>query len=251
MARKGGSKHLKRLPAPASWPIHRKEFKWVAKPRPGPHPLRRSLPLLLVIREILGLAKNKREAKIMLSEGHVKVDGRVRREYDYPVGIMDLIEIPSIKKTFRVLPSSKGLRLHAISDDEKEFKLCKVVAKTTIRGGNSQISLHDGKNVLVKVADSGHPTEDIYNLHDVLKIGIPNHEVLARLKLEEGVLGLVDGGKNAGVLAELTKIMKRGLSPTSVMLKDLKGNQFETTINYVFPVGKGESWITLPEENSE
>ncbi|MFX0075991.1 MAG: 30S ribosomal protein S4e, partial [Candidatus Hermodarchaeota archaeon] len=36
MTRKGGSKHLKRLPAPSSWPIHRKEFRWVVKPRSGP-----------------------------------------------------------------------------------------------------------------------------------------------------------------------------------------------------------------------
>ena len=50
MTKKGGSKHLKRLPAPVNWPIHRKEFRWVVKSRPGPHPLDRSLPLLLVVR---------------------------------------------------------------------------------------------------------------------------------------------------------------------------------------------------------
>jgi len=251
MAKKGGSKHLKRLPAPANWPIRRKESKWVAKPRPGPHPLKSSLPLLLVIREVLGLAKDQREAKIILSGGHVKVDGKVRHGYDYPVGIMDLIEVPSMKKAFRVLPSNKGLHLHAIEDYEKEFKLCKVIAKTTIKKGGSQLNLHDGKNILVKATDPNHPTEDTYGLHDMLKIGLLNNEILAHLKLEEGVLGIVDGGKNAGILAEVTKIRKSGLSPKSVMLKDLKGNNFETTINYVFPVGKGESWISLPEEKTE
>jgi small subunit ribosomal protein S4e len=239
MAKKGGSKHMKRLPAPANWPIRRKESKWVAKPRPGSHPLRRSLPLLLVIRDILGLAKDKREAKMILSEGHVKVDGKVRREYGYSVGIMDLIEIPSMKKAFRVLPSNKGLHLHAIEDYEKEFKLCKVIAKTTIKKGSSQINLHDGKNILVKTTDHNNPTENTYGIHDMLKIRILNNEILAHLKLEEGVLGIVDGGKNAGVLAEVKKIRRGNLFPTSVMLRDLKGNDFETTINYVFPVGKG------------
>jgi small subunit ribosomal protein S4e len=248
MTRKGGSKHLKRLPAPSSWPIHRKEFRWVVKPRPGPHSIGRSLPLLLIVREILGLVKTRREAKIMLSEGNVKLDGKVMYEDDYPIGIMDLLEIPAIKKAFRVLPSRKALQLHTVGEDEKDFKLCKIVGKTTIRGGHLQLNLHDGKNVLVKVADPKQREEDVYSVYDVLKIGIPNHEILAHLKLEEGALGIIEDGKNAGVLAEVIRIGKRGLSPASVALRESKGNQFETIIDYVFPIGKGEAWITLPEE---
>src|SRR4030042_1686301 len=152
MAKKGGSKHLKRLPAPANWPIHRKEFKWVAKPKPGPHSVERSLPLLLIVREILGFVKTRNEAKIMLSAGQIKVDGRVIREDDYPVGMMDLIEISSIKKSYRILPSHKGLKLHTLQGNEKDFKLCKIVSKTTAKGGHLQLNLHDGKNVLVKIA---------------------------------------------------------------------------------------------------
>ena len=96
-----------------------------------------------------------------------------------------------------------------------------------------------------------HQTDNVYNIHDILKVGIPNNEILAHLKLEEGVLGIVEGGKNAGVLAEVTRIGKSGLSTASIALRDLGGNQFETIIDYVFPVGKGESWITLQEDNSQ
>jgi len=249
MARRGGSKHLKRLPAPAAWPIHRKEFRWVVRPRAGPYPLTKSLPLLLVVRELLGLVKNRREARMMLSEGSVKVDGKVRREDDYPIGIMDVVEVPAIEKAFRVLPSSKGLRLYAVERGESEFKLCKIVGKTTVREGHLQLNLHDGKNVLVKVADLKNPTEDVYGVHDVLKIGIPDHEIQAHLRFEEGILGIVEGRKNAGALVEVTKIVKRkGPSKASVALRDFKGNQFETLLDYVFPIGRGEPWITLPED---
>jgi len=247
MARKGGSKHLKRLPAPGHWPIYRKKFKWVTKPRAGPHSIEKSLPLLLVMRELLSLVKNMREAKMLLSAGQIKVNGRIIREYNFPVGIMDLIEIPLINKIFRVLPSQKGLCLHTVSEDEKDFKLCKIVGKTTVKGGNSQLNLNDGTNILIKVTDNQSQV-DVYKIHDVLKIGVPNHELLAHLKLEDGVLGIIDDGKNIGVLAEITKIGKSGLSTASVELRDLKGNHFETIIDYVFPVGKGELWITLPKE---
>ena len=250
MTKKGGSKHLKRLPAPASWPIHRKEFKWVVKPKAGPHSLKESLPILLVVRELLNVVKNRREAKAMLSEGHVKVDGKVRHKDDYPVGIMDVIEIPTIKKAFRVLPSKKGLLLQPIEGDEKVFKLCKIVGKTIVRGGSSQLHVHDGKNILIKVADPNHPTEDVYGIHDLLKVKLPSYDVLGHLKFEEGILGIVNNGKNAGAIVEVTKIAGRPWPSTaSATLKDFEGNQFETILDYVFPIGKGEPWITLPGEN--
>jgi small subunit ribosomal protein S4e len=248
MTKKGVVKHLKRLAAPANWPIHRKEYKWVIKPRAGPHSLRKSLPLLLIVRELLGLVKNRREAKMMLSKGHVLVDGEVRREIDYSVGMMDIIEIPTLEKVFRVLPSSKGLRLYDIESADKEFKLCKITGKTTVRGGNMQLHCHDGKNIFVKTEDSEHPTENIYRVHDVLKIVIPDHTILAHLKFETGILGIVEDGKNVGAVVEVSQIIKRAWpSKASVTLKNYHGNEFETVLDYVFPIGKGEPWIHLPE----
>ena len=68
MAKMGSRKHLKRYKAPKSWPIHPKEDTWTVKPAPGSHAIEDSLPLLVIIRDILGLADNSREAKrIMLS----------------------------------------------------------------------------------------------------------------------------------------------------------------------------------------
>jgi small subunit ribosomal protein S4e len=250
MTKNGGSKHLKRLPAPARWPIHRKEFKWVVKPKAGPHPLNRSFPLLLIVRELLGLVKNRREADIMLSAGHVKIDGEIRREDDYPVGIMDIIEIPSTANAFRILPFKKGLRLHPVNKAEVNFKLCKIVGKTIVTGGYLQLNLHDGKNILLKTGES--KDQDIYSVHDVLKISIPDSEILSHLKFEENIFGIVDQGKNAGTKVEVKKIIKRPWpSKASVSLIDSQGNQFETILDYVFPIGKSEPWITISEEHSQ
>lgn len=33
-------RHLKRIAAPKTWPIKRKEHKWIVRPTPGPHPLK-------------------------------------------------------------------------------------------------------------------------------------------------------------------------------------------------------------------
>ena len=158
MGKKGKQQHLKRLPAPKFWPIHRKEAQWIVKPRPGPHKIHQCIPLILIVRDMLQLVKSRREAKIVLSEGQVKVDRKIRKNDDYPVGLMDVIEIPVINASYRVLPAlRKGLILHSITSKESESKLCQIINKTTVTGGHLQLNLHDGRNILCKVEDSKNP----------------------------------------------------------------------------------------------
>ena len=71
----GSRKHLKRYKSPKHWPIDPKEDKWTVKPSAGPHAIESSLPLLIVIRDILGLADNSREAKRIINNGEILVDG--------------------------------------------------------------------------------------------------------------------------------------------------------------------------------
>lgn len=246
MTRKSGPKQLKRLPAPANWPIHRKEFKWVVKPKTGTYSFRESLPLLIVVRELLKLVKDRNEAKAILSEGQVKVDGKIRHSDSFAVGIMDVIEIDAMKKAFRVLPSGRGLLLHDVEGDEKGFKLCKIVGKTTVEGGAIQLHLHDGRNINIDVSDPKHPIEDIYRVGDILKVKLPDYEVLDHLKFEEGVLGIVNSGENVGSIVEIAKIIEKPWPTTSsAALKDRDGKQFETILDYIFPIGKGKPWISI------
>jgi small subunit ribosomal protein S4e len=107
MAIMGSRKHLKRFKAPKHWPIHPKENKWTTKPNAGPHAIEESLPLLLIVRDILGVADNAREAKRIINNGEILVDGRARKDYKFPVGFMDVIEIPKTENIYRVLPDEK------------------------------------------------------------------------------------------------------------------------------------------------
>ena len=173
MARKGGRRHLKRLAAPKFWPIPRKEFKWAVKPSPGPHPADNCLPLLVIIRDILGLAETAREARMILGQRKILVDGRVRTDYKYPVGLMDVVAIPELKKAYRCVPKlGGGLTLLEIPEEEACFKLCRIEDKTTVNGGHIQLNLHDGRNVLVRIQDPLNPVEDVYKTGDVLKLSL-------------------------------------------------------------------------------
>src|SRR5260370_17863714 len=92
-ARKSGPRQLKREPAPGFWPIKRKERTWAANTRPGPHSREKSLPLVIIIREILGFARTSKEAIRIISTGKVKIDGIFRRDHPIPLGLIHSFQI--------------------------------------------------------------------------------------------------------------------------------------------------------------
>ncbi len=249
MARKGGRRHLKALAAPRFWPILRKEYRWTVKPSPGPHPINRCIPLLIIVRDILKYAKTAREARKLIAEGHFKVDGRVRRDYKYPVGLMDVLEIVDTGETYRVIPVPiKVLGIHEISKDEAKFKLCRIENKTTVKGGHIQLNLHDGRNVLIRVSDPTNPAEDQYSTLGTLKLSMPEQQILDYIPLKEGVIAIISGGRNVGRVGRIVDV-KRGIRRfrSIVTLEDKNGNKFQTSLDYVFPIGIDKPLISLPE----
>ena len=250
MGKKGGKKHLKRKPAPKFWPIHRKEAVWTVKPKPGPHPLSRCIPLALIVRDMLKFAKTRKEARKIISQEKIKVNGKIQREELFPIGLMDVISIPDAGKAYRVLPSKKGLVLHSVETDEAEFRLCRIENKTAVKGGHLQLNLHDGTSIRVQVKDPKKPEEDVYQTLDTLKLSIPDQEVIGHMKFTVGAPAIIIGGKNVGKYGKITAIeekpsqKRRGLLVT---IEDENGNRFQTTLNFVFVVGDTEPSISLAE----
>lgn len=239
MAIMASRKHLKRFRSPSHWPIHPKEYKWTVKPSPGPHAIEASLPLMIIVRDILGVADNAREARKIINSGEVLVDGRPRKNYKFPVGFMDVVSIPRTGEVYRVLPDERGrLVLHPIGEENAGFKLCKIVNKTTIRGGKTQLNLHDGRNYL---------SEDEFRVGDVVKLAVPEQEILERIPFEKGSLGLVTGGRHTGEIGRIKKInITRSPMPNTAVIETEAGKTFLTLKDYVFVIGKDESVISLP-----
>ena len=249
MGRKGESGHLKRKPAPKLWPIHRKEAVWTVMPKPGPHPISSSLPLALIARDVLGFAETAKEAKNIISKGKIMVDGKVRRDERFLVGLMDVVSIPDAKKSYRALPSRKGLLLHPIDADEAAFKLSRIEDKTIVKGGNVHLDLHDGSSCFVAVGNSQTP-EDTYHTLNVLKVSIPKREILGTAKLTAGAPAIVIGGQNMGKFGKVATIEMQADKKRRdllVTLKDSNGNQFQTILDFVFVLGDTDSNISIPE----
>jgi small subunit ribosomal protein S4e len=218
---------LKRLAAPKWWPIKRKVKKFVVAPR-GSHPKDFSLPLLVLIRDILKLAETNKEAKRIIKAGEVLIDNRKVKDPKFGIGLLDVIEIPSLKKSWRAIPQN-GLSFIEISSKEAKLKICKIINKKTLKKNKNQLNLNDGRNIL---------TEEKYSTHDSLLIEIPEQKIVEHLKFEEGSLVLVTGGKNAGKMAKI-KIIERN----RVWLDNEK--LFEIPKKMVIVVGKDKPVIKL------
>jgi small subunit ribosomal protein S4e len=250
LGKKGRSSGLKRKPAPWFWPVHRKEFTWTVKPVSGPHSLENCMPLAVILRDALGFAKTRKEAKIIVSQGKVHVDGKVQNKDDFPVGLMDVVSIPDIRKSFRVSPSYKGLILNEISNEEAEFKLCRIERKTIGRKGNVQLHFHDGSNIIVEVTDSNNPKEDVYKTLDTLKVSIPGRQILGHVKMKEKNYALITGGKNIGQYGRIVEIEKaegKKRRNALVTIEDRDGNRYHTVLDFVFAIGETEPIISLEE----
>lgn len=244
MGSKGGLGHLKRLPAPWFWPIHRKEWKWAPKPNPGAHATANCLPLELVLRDDLAKAKTRREVAVILSSGKVQVDGRVRQDKNFPVGIMDVIELTDANVSYRVLPiERKGLTLVRIPKDEAKFKLCKILRKSTEAKGLMQFGLHDGRNLTAPPTDA---EASGYSTKDTLRVSLPAQRVLSHMKFEKGNFALVVAGHNLGKTGKIVDLQGgTATRPAMVTIEDATGSKFETMVDYTFVVGTDKPSIKL------
>ncbi|MEM3421611.1 MAG: 30S ribosomal protein S4e [Candidatus Hadarchaeum sp.] len=238
MAKKGSSRHLKRYAAPRSLKLPRKSVVWTMKPSPGPHPADRAIPLRILLRDYLSIARTAREADGVINRGEVFVDGKVRRSPDFPVGFMDVVRLPALDTNYRILLDHLG-RLVPVKtlSSEASFKLCKIIRKQYVRGKKIQLTLHDGRNVVGDFLD--------YKPGDVVKISLPEQSILERLPFEVGSIAMVTAGSNVGRVGKITEIKTIiGTQPNIVTLED-GGLTFQAPEHYIFVLGKEKPAISL------
>ncbi len=230
---------LKRGAAPRTWTIPRKGTKWVKRPGPGPHPQHQSVPLQIVLRDVLGIARTTREALILAREGHVQVDHRVVKDLDRGLGLMDTLSLSApLDAHYRMVKNRRGkLVLVKIPSPEAGLKLGQVRFKHTVPSGRVEVTLHDGRNLLVAPSTP-------YRVGDTVKIEVPTQKVVDHYKLAPGALAFVSGGSHVGELARVDRIEVRNSShPNLVHFQE----GFSTTKEFVFVVGQKAPEVTVAE----
>ncbi|HUV34583.1 MAG TPA: 30S ribosomal protein S4e [Candidatus Desulfaltia sp.] len=240
MGKKGPVKHMKRHQSPAFWPIHRKSGTWATKTRAGPHSLRTSMPVNVLIRDELKYAKTARESKYLIKQGKVIIDGKPRLDEKFPVGLMDVVTIPDSKEHFRVLPDHNGkLRLQHIAEDEAKFKLVRITGKSTLPGKRTQLNFHDGQNLIVA------SEADRYSVNDVIKLKVPEKEILDHVEFKEMQQSIITGGRSQGAQGMIIGFGPEPGWKKICTIRTPQGDDIRTLAGYVFVVGSKQPLITL------
>ena len=237
MGKKGGRNKLKRVAAPRSWDIPRKGDRFVFKPIPGTYPTASSYPLGVVIRDLASLAERAKEIKYVVKTGRVLVDGRARHSPSFPVGLFNVVSVPSEGISFRLVPSPKGLRLAKVSETESGRKLCSIKSKTKVRGGHIQYGLHDGRSIMDDKLD--------LSPGDAVLLEVPAQKVLDSVRLAKESMGLILTGDRAGQLGRIVEVKKGTISRERMVKISLPSGEAEIPSRLVFPVGQEQPMITV------
>lgn len=208
--------HLKRLVAPKTWPIKRKETVFVTHQYPRAK-TERSLPLSIILRDLLKVGNTTKEIRRILREKQLLVNGKVETNHRFAAAILDIIEIPKIGKTYLVTFNKLG-KICLAEIKKPSYRVLRIEGKTKQAGGKAQLNLFNGANVLAE--------KDDYKVGDAVKISIPEGKLTGKISPAEGTKVLVVGGAHIGETATIKSLML-SKKPKEVMLANEAG-EFRT-----------------------
>ncbi|ESS08637.1 MAG: SSU ribosomal protein S4E [uncultured archaeon A07HN63] len=220
------SNHQKRLSVPNSWPVERKTETYTVKAGAGPHG-EDGVPLLVLLRDVLGYVDSKKEARYALNQDSVLVNGDAISDERRPIGMFDIIAFTEREEYYRVFPDEGGrLALTPVDADAAGSRLGKIIRKEQVTGGAFQLTLHDGTNIRVDDASE-------YTPNDSLVIDNEDKSVVAHFVYEEGALVTAVDGQHAGDIGTVDEIVvTQGSGDNTVHATNDDGG-FETIEDYV------------------
>ena len=235
------SNHQKRLSVPNSWPVERKTQTFTVKAAAGPHG-EDGVPLLIVLRDVLGYVDSRKEARYALNNDGVLINGTPVSDESRPVGMFDILAFVEREEFYRVFPGEGGrLALTAIEGDAAESKLGKIVGKQHVAGGDVQLALHDGETLIVEDGSE-------YSGGDSIVVSNEGDEIVAHFPYEEGALVTAVDGTHAGEIGEIAEITVTASSSPNNVRVETEDGEFETIEPYVVVIDEN---FTSDEEGED
>lgn len=185
--------HIKKSQMPKAWPVPRKGGKkrFVAVPS---HATSKGISVLFLLRDVLKIAKTRKEVRYMTLNGMVKVNNLVRTDENFPVQVFDTVNLEKAKLNYKLEIVNRKFKLVEITAKEAETKIVKIVGKKTIGKDKIQMNLGDGQNIL---------TKEKFSVGDSIVLNTKEQKILKILPLKEGAKIEVVLGKHAGEMGEL------------------------------------------------
>jgi len=198
--------HLKRQRIPKNWPIHRKGTKYVVTPN------FKGLPVLIILRDILKSAQNRKEVKRALHVGNILLNGKIVKDEKNSALLFDVITNVPAKENYQVGLTEKGkFKVEKVSEAGK--KIAKIMDKKVLKGKKTQLNLSDGRNVLSDVKCS---------VGDSIIINFKDNKIEKCLGMNDKAKVIVVAGKHAGKQGVVRKLkLERKMASVIVGEEDI------------------------------
>jgi small subunit ribosomal protein S4e len=220
------SSHLKRIVAPKTWPILRKTTKFIARPKPCGQKLALTLPVVVIMRDILGLVSTSQQARKILRTEPVMVNNKRVFDTDSAVGFMDVLNVGG--KNYRLLINENNT-LYLVPAHE-EILIQKISGKTTLAKGKTQIACTSGRTIIIEKND--------YKVGDSIVLG-KDGKITANYPLAIGATVLLIGGNHIGKAGKVEKIEGK------TIMVSVSGQTLETATIHAYVIGKEKPAISL------
>jgi small subunit ribosomal protein S4e len=228
MTKKGSTKVLKTQCAGKVFKVDKKKT-FVLRPAAGKHTLLKTVTVGYVLRDILHLTENNRESTRVIRHKDMLVDKKPIKSINYAIGLFDIIELPRIKKSYKVTYKQNGLiTLIEIGHDETKHKVCKIIKKIITKKGQIQLITNDGRTVLT--------TNQAYKTKASIKLDLEDNTIKEYYPLEKGRKVFLIGGKHIGKTGTIVSVKKGNMIKKELVKLKIDDKEFETTEKNVFVI---------------
>lgn len=209
--------HLKRQSMSKSWPVFRKGTKYIVRPR---FDIKNGVPLLVVLRDMLKLAQNRKEVKRAIHKGNILLNKKPATDEKGSILLFDTISIVPMKKHYRLNLGKGKFILDEINEKEVGKKIVKIVDKKILKGKRIQLNFSDGRNLFSDVK---------CNTGDSALVNIMEKKIDKIIPMKEKTEVFVFSGKHAGKTGKIIGIEKEKKTaevslegkPVHVLIKQL------------------------------
>lgn len=227
-----GKNHLKRIAMPKTWHLKRKKTKFITRPKPGSAPMAFSMPLAVIMKELVKCAKTTKEVKNIIKQKGVFVDEKRRWDEKTSLGLMDTLSFPQSKEAYRLILTPFGtLTTVPISKEEASIKPVKILGKSILGKDKVQLNIFGGRNLILK--------KNTYKTNDTLLLSLPGQQVKEHVPFEKGNLVYLTGGKHIGKVGVLKEIK------TNRLIFTVDKTDLTTAKRHAFVIGKTKPLVTL------
>lgn len=201
--------HLNRKNIGKFWSVPRKGTKYVAI---ATYNKSISTPLVVVLRDILKIVRNKRELQRLINEKKIKINSKEVKDTNHPICLFDIITLADVKKNYKATFSeNKKMIFEEVSGKDSETKIFKVLNKKMLPEKKTQLNLMHGKNIISK---------EKVNTGDSILLNLKENAIIKIITMEKGKKAFVMEGKHAGETGKIDNIMERGGKKIAKIVSD-------------------------------